>query len=532
MDIMHNQKPLQKVMKKYENLSYLDQYSSSVLLLFVAIVIIFLILSYSFVKTNSTTIKENWATERCKPYIMPFAGMINKPNNMSAGEYTRQNFEYCIQNIIKGVTGDAVQPLTFVVHMLNSMANMIKDGINSAREMIDDLRNKIEAIVKEIMGRIANMMIPLQQMIIGIRDMIAKVQGVVTAGLYTLLGSYMTLQSLMGSIGQIIVTILILLALAAAVLWIVPFTWGAAAVMTAIFIALAVPFALILVFLKDTMNIGSGLTIPSVKCFDENTLIMMEDGREKQIKNIEIGDRLIGDVVTSKIKVTTENSRMYNLHGIIVSDSHVVYYKNKNEWIRVCEHPEATQIKYDKPYLYCLNTHSKEIRIREDVFTDWDELYGIFLIKIQKMLFSENQSQDIHKYFNTGFSKETPILLQNGVLRSIEEIQVGDILEKGEKVYGIVKIDGSNLNKQFVFHLGKNVVCGSQHLYEYNKYTKQGEPFLKYAKCVRIIPNKDILFHLLTDKGTFRIHDIDFCDYNACIDTLLEKAEKEREIYI
>ena len=53
-----------------------------------------------------------------------------------------------------------------------------------------------------------NMMIPLQQIIIGMRDMLSKIQGTLTASLFTLLGSYYTLRSLMGAIAQLIITIL------------------------------------------------------------------------------------------------------------------------------------------------------------------------------------------------------------------------------------------------------------------------------------------------------------------------------------
>jgi HAD superfamily hydrolase (TIGR01509 family) len=53
---------------------------------------------------------------------------------------------------------------------------------------------------------------------------------------------------------------------------------------------------------------------------------------------------------------------MYNLDDIIVSDSHVVKYKNN--WIRVSEHPDSIKYCfYDKPYLYCLNTQNKTIDI-------------------------------------------------------------------------------------------------------------------------------------------------------------------------
>ena len=54
-----------------------------------------------------------------------------------------------------------------------------------------------------------NVMVTLMQIIINFKDFVSKTQGTMTAGLFTFLGSYYTLKSLMGAIAQFIVTILI-----------------------------------------------------------------------------------------------------------------------------------------------------------------------------------------------------------------------------------------------------------------------------------------------------------------------------------
>jgi hypothetical protein len=196
---------------------------------------------------------------------MPFAGMF--------GQDVMKNFTYCIQSMQTNFMGYLLQPLTFITDMLNKLFEEIKQALNGIREMINKIRLQIQAITEEIMGRIINVTIPLQQIIIGLKDILAKVQGTMTAGLFTLLGSYYTLKSLMGAIAQLIVTILIALAVMVAALWIVPFTWGAAAANTAIFIAISIPMALILTFMTKVLKVQSNLKIPKIKCFDKNTLL-------------------------------------------------------------------------------------------------------------------------------------------------------------------------------------------------------------------------------------------------------------------
>ena len=121
------------------------------------------------------------------------------------------------------------------------------------------------------MGRILNMMIPLQSIIIALKDFLSKLQGVMAAGLFTLLGAFMTLQSLFGAIAEFIIMILITLAAIVMVLWIVTVTWGAAASMTVIFLAIAIPMTLILVFMTVFLKVKPGISIPTIKCFDKNT---------------------------------------------------------------------------------------------------------------------------------------------------------------------------------------------------------------------------------------------------------------------
>jgi hypothetical protein len=485
---------------------------------------------------NVEPIKEDWVNQRCKPSIIPFAGLINAPEGTSSTDFTKENFDYCTQNIVKGVTGNAVQPLTFITNMLNTLFDNIKNSLNVIREMINKIRLNLQAVAQEIMGRIINVTIPLQQIIIGLKDVLSKVQGTLTAGLFTLLGSYYTLKSLMGAISQLIVTILIAMAAMIASLWVVPFTWGAAAANTAIFVAISIPMALILTFMTKTLKVQSNLKIPKIKCFDKNTLLKMNDGSYKTIFDIEIGDLLINNnKVTSKIKVETEGSEIYNLNGVIVSNSHIVKYNDR--WLPVSDHPESIKIdSYNEPFLYCLNTTSKIIVINDICFTDWDEIYNNDITKFNNLLCIKFnnckqkytfKTDDIHTYFDGGFIGSTLIKLKNGSTKMIQNIEVGDVLENDENVYGLVKIDGKNIDEQCVYYLGKNrVIEGGCNLCFYDKSISILTTLDLDENNKKVINRKENkLYHLLTDKKSFYINGVNFYDYNASIDLFLYKSK-------
>lgn len=503
---------LNNITKMYEKLTYFDQYGGSLVLFIFITIIVIILMSYFHTMINIQPIIDDWPNQRCKPTIIPFAGFITRPDGMSATEYTSQNFTYCTQNILSGITGFAVQPLSYITKALQSMAGVVQTAIQSIRAMFDKIRTSMQAVSEEIMGRIMNIMIPLQQIIISFKDLIGKIQGTMTSGLFTLLGSYYALKSLMGAIAQFIISILIALAVMIAVFWIVPFTWGAAVANTVIFVAIAIPMAIILAFMVDVLHVNAGYKIPKVKCFDKDTLITMNNGMQNKIININVGDILANDnIVTAKIKVATEGSQIYILNNIFVSDSHIVKYKDK--WIPVSKHPNAVKYdNYEQPYLYCLNTSKKIIEIRDEIFTDWDEIYDDSLLTVLNNNSKPiHNSSNIHKYLDYGFANTAKIQLKNKTYLNINKISINDILENGEKVYGIVEINGADLPENYLYNLGENnYVEGYAPMFDIKK------------KSIPITNNK--LYNLLTDKGTFRINNIIVKDYNSAIDRFLENT--------
>ena len=276
----------------------------------------------------------------------------------------------------------------------------------------------------------------------------------------------------------------------------------------------------------DVLHVKTSLSIPSVKCFDKDTEITMNDGSIKKISEIKTGDILIdNNEVTACIKVVTKGSTIYNLHDIIVSDSHIVQYFEK--WIPVSKHPDAIcHLSYTEPYLYCLNTTNKTIQIGKYKFTDWDEIYDkdIHEIMVNKFI-PINNLNEIHNKIDSGFKGDTKIKLNNGKLRDIKDIIVGDILENNEEVYGIVEINGKNIDQQFQYNLGEDLVIeGTSNLLICDKKINHITTFTFNTNNKKQLNKKhDKFYHLLTNKDSFYIGNIRFYDYNASIDILLEK---------
>ena len=442
----------------YDNLTYYDLYGTSIFLFFIITIIVILAFLFSRVIQSKDEIASDWENQRCKPQNIPFAGYISKPSDKTAFEYTNENFQYCIQDILLNISEKSLQPFNFMVDALTSIFARISEAIQKIRELLASIRENIKKISQNIMNRILNILAPLQTMLIALADAFNKTQGILTAGLYTALGSYYTLQALMGAILELIIKMLISLVIMIVGLWLVPFTQPMAATMSAVFLSIAIPLAIIVVVMKKVLHVGSS-KIPKLRCFDENTNFKLHDGEKIKIKDLKLGDKLNDNsIVISTIKVTSQDLKMYNLNGIIVSESHVVKYNNK--WMMVKDHPNAKILKkYDNSYLYCINTNTKIFELNGISYTDWDEVYDETLIKYNNLNIKQN-----------GFNSSSKVKMNNGIEKNISDISIGDILFNGNIVYGIVNlIDLEKKNKLFNLLIsGEYFIVNNFPTYDYN----------------------------------------------------------------
>jgi hypothetical protein len=275
-------------------------------------------------------------------------------------------------------------------------------------------------------------------------------------------------------------------------LWAVPFSWPAAGGTSLIFLLIAIPLAIIVIILTEVLHVKSS-GIPKL-CFDKNTLFTMNDGQSKKIIDIQVGDMLENNVmITAKFKIDASSQRMFILNNVIVSESHIIKYMD--QWIPVRDHPLAKELvkdltKVQDPFIYCLNTSTKEIAINGLILTDWDEIYDDTLTAIihsvPQNLFTRElkvQKENIHRYLDVGFEADTAVYLFNGSKKHIKDVCIGDKMSTKGIVYGIVEIENDNI-------LGNNT--------------------------------KEKLYHLLISNKCFETDGRIIMDYNDKIDTILK----------
>jgi hypothetical protein len=222
--------------------------------------------AYLKIRANAKMIRVNWLDYRCNPAYIPFAGIIMKPGGSFHDQiqFTNENFEYCVQNELKSISSTFMDPLYYAQSVAMSTLHGIATALDAMRTLINSIRDALSSIIADIMGRVLNVMQPVVGLLLNARDLMGKIQGIMTASLYTLYGTYDTIQSGLNSIFEIIVIILIAMGAATVLLWLIPFFGIAAAIaMTAVFVAIAIPMGIIAHFLAETMHIQGLSLVPS-----------------------------------------------------------------------------------------------------------------------------------------------------------------------------------------------------------------------------------------------------------------------------
>jgi hypothetical protein len=473
----------------YKNLTYGNVYAPYIILNFILIAGLILYIIFINVMKNAKYYKDNWDTEKCNPSILPFAGFINKPNDKTAFQYTGENFQYCVQNIIQGFAGAALDPFNYTVRLLTDLYLSINEIVNTLRGVVDYIRNCLTDIFETFLGKVVNVVISLVRILTIIRDVMTRSLGNVVLAYYYVQSVFVTSFSALGIFAEIMVALLVSLSAFLAVLIIlvsfnplnVPL-WITIALYSLAYVLIAVPLAYI-IYLNSTLP-------KSGTCFDKNTLFKLSNGNKIPISQLKIGDILEdGTTINCHLTLDASDEVMYRLNDIIVSGTHPVLYDN--HWILVSCHPNVEKImNYTEKYIYCLNTCSKKIIINNITFSDWDDVYNEN--RYQKLLnnFQNKHLNNIHKYYDKGFSESTMIKMMDRTFKRISEIKAGEMLDKSIKVYGIVHIKADDL-------INGNLIN---------------------SDC-----EKDLgkFYNLLTDKGYFYINNLKYNDYNYCIDRYL-----------
>ena len=114
------------------------------------------------------------------------------------------------------------------------------------------------------------------------------------------------------------------------------------------------------------------------RCFSPETLIKLQNGETRAMKNLELGDILInGSTVTATMQIKNESDPYYKIHSedlntdILVTGSH--YIQSSGGFIRVSKFDGSVVTQNIDPIVICIITSDHKVPIGEYTFWDWED---------------------------------------------------------------------------------------------------------------------------------------------------------------
>jgi len=249
------------------------------------------------------------------------------PMYMPLADNVNENFVYCIQTMQSSYMDYLLQPLTFVITTIGGTIGGLVGQLNAVRGMFNKIRTFIPEIFSSIFGSFSILTIEFEKISIGIRDILGKMTGLMVSIMYILDGSI------------------------------------------------------------KTMGSGYNFVAKIGKCFNPYTLVELENGETKFMKDLDLGDVLKnGSIVESVMKINNKNNSIpfyviknggLNRSDIYVTGSHFVYDNKCNKFIKVENYSNAIISELKSEWFSCLITSDHKIQIGNETFWDWDD----YLIK-------------------------------------------------------------------------------------------------------------------------------------------------------
>jgi hypothetical protein len=250
------------------------------------------------------------------------------PMYMPLSDNVQADFAHCVQNIQMVTMGEILKPLTSITSGLTDLMSSFTSDLANIGKLIATIKDSMGNIFGVIFGAFIGLLVGFQKISLNLKDMMAKNVGVIAVFVNILDSSFKTMASM----------------------------WNGP---------------------------PGGLVRSLGKCFHPETNVQLENGQVVFMKDLNLGDVLVGGSVvkaTMKIDNRTDPEQLYVLKGrgvgnadIYVTGSHMIYDEITKKFIKVNEYVTADLTSKQTDWFSCLITSDHKIQIGSELFWDWED---------------------------------------------------------------------------------------------------------------------------------------------------------------
>lgn len=468
-------------------------------------VALFFGLAFTLAYANREEISKNWNKYRYDPLYM-FAAPMFKPSDdpRSRTQFGVDNFKDAVNQNINNVFLKFLQPVFGIFKIFMDAMNQSLSGLFNIRMLIGKYWNAFNRMIDVFIRRFNSTFHAFRMTFTKLNHSFQKVMGLATSAVYTGLSTISTMTSFLDLMMKIIIIILVVLVVMVILLFFVLWPF--------------IPVILSVVAIISATAMGGAVGgMASTFCFEKSTRVQMGDGSTRKIEEIRNGDQLANNaVVQGTMSFKTASEDLYDLHGIRVSGSHIVY--DDGEPCFVHEHPDAIPVApTSDSMLHCLITSTHRIPVVTAggamlEFADWEEISSdedlkqwhaqVFTTLNAGATAPPEPAADI-LHSESVVSGRTKIWTTLGPVE-IRGIHPGDVVldasGKPTMVTGVVCVDGTQVRA--AAHLGGDAWISAAAWTSFDAKTWNHPEHLEPATGIQE------WYSLFTESGTFRLCEV------------------------
>ena len=126
--------------------------------------------SFTILVQNLDNIKKNWAQNRCKPSVMPFASVLGPPPDNN----TMKNFTYCIKNIAKIFAGSSLDAVSTGMGSVSSSLGDAGTGFDSMATSIGNIKSNSKSNTGSTFSVLGNVSMQVKRFFSTLQDTAKK----------------------------------------------------------------------------------------------------------------------------------------------------------------------------------------------------------------------------------------------------------------------------------------------------------------------------------------------------------------------
>ncbi len=405
-------------------------------------------------------IKKKWPKYRCKPYIIPIAGIIGPKNKDGKRMSSSENHAHCMSHILNKSSDDKLKSMHERLKHQDNFNHLMSKGMNENRKLTNHMRNSFKHEVQDIQHKVHNVYLRVAYVFRLIEKLAVKIFIVITDLFKLLQYAFFSIASLWnGPVGGLF----------------------------------------------------------RAFCFDENTPV-----NNYPIKYVPIGENIFARFKFSAENIMMYDMPN-NINNIIVSGNHLIRQNNKWMPIKNCDNAVLLKYTKPYIYCLGTKNGVINVNgtIFKDFFDESNKIdieknfnKGMVVLG-QKLNMPQEDKFTFNNYvkdswFNDipAFHAMTPITLDDNTQKIICQLKIGDNLKYGGEVLGIVEINGDILKNIYNY---SSIICGGSCITKSKKNSLVQvrtitKPQLKSKKTQL----DKIFYHVVTSNGFFMSGDILF----------------------